>query len=267
MRRPEGISYSFDHRANGYARGEGIGVVVLKRLSDAIRDGDMVRAVIRSTASNQDGRSPGITQPTKEAQVDLIRQAYARASLSPAGTRFFEAHGTGTPVGDPIEAGAISEVFTRYRSKEEPLYVGAVKSNIGHLEGAAGIAALIKAVYVLEQGVIPPNIWFEKPHAKISDGWHLRFPKARVPWPPHDTVRQLSINSFGFGGANGHVVLNDALGFMSQLSYLGNHRTVPRPQISIPKTLAEAGQPIDSPSQNVEGQFLLWTADSPRSNA
>ncbi|CRK21966.1 hypothetical protein BN1723_017962, partial [Verticillium longisporum] len=171
---PDGRCYSFDSRANGYSRGEGFGMVVLKRLSDALRDGDTVRAVIRGSASNQDGRSPGITQPTRQAQVDLIRAAYDAAGLDLTRTRFFEAHGTGTPVGDPIEASAISGAFSEHRSAAEPMVVGAVKTNIGHLEGSAGIAGLIKTVLVLEHGVVPPNTWFEKPNPKIPvDEWHL----------------------------------------------------------------------------------------------
>jgi acyl transferase domain-containing protein len=115
--------YSFDHRANGYARGEGVGVLVLKRLSDAIRDGNIIRAVIRSTASNEDGRTPGITQPSRKAQEELIALTYKKAALSMAHTRFFEAHGTGTPVGDVREAQAIGCVFQKHRSSEDPLYV------------------------------------------------------------------------------------------------------------------------------------------------
>lgn len=120
---PDSKCHSFDHRANGYARGEGIGVVVLKRLSEAIRDGNTIRAVIRSTGSNEDGKTPGITQPSREAQERLIRETYQKAGLSMAHTRFFEAHGTGTPMGDPREAQAIGMAFQKYRSINDPLYV------------------------------------------------------------------------------------------------------------------------------------------------
>lgn len=168
MLSPTGQSYSFDHRANGYARGEGIGVVVLKRLSDAIRDNDTIRGIIRNTGCNQDGYTPGITQPNPESQEALIRETYLRAGLSMEPTRFFEAHGTGTPVGDPIESSAIGAAFRKVRTEDDPLYVGAVKSNIGHLEGASGIAGLIKTILVLEKGVIPPNTNFEKLNPKID---------------------------------------------------------------------------------------------------
>ncbi|KAL8402829.1 hypothetical protein RB596_009256 [Gaeumannomyces avenae] len=225
---PDGVSYSFDSRGNGYSRGEGFGVVILKRVSDAIRDGDVIRAVIRNTGSNQDGRSPVITAPSKAAQVDLIRRVYAGAGLDPSATRFFEAHGTGTAVGDPIEAGAIGQVFSSYRSPDAPLYVGALKSNVGHLEGAAGVAAVIKGVLTLERGVIPANTWFEKRNPKILDEWNLEFPTAPVAWPQRG-LRRMSINSFGVGGSNAHVVMDDALNFLAQHYMSGCHRTIASP--------------------------------------
>jgi acyl transferase domain-containing protein len=120
---PDGRCYSFDHRGNGYARSEGFGVVIVKRVSDAIRDGDTIRAVIRSTGSNQDGRTPGVSEPSKDAQERLIKETYAKAGLDMRTTRFFEAHGTGTAVGDPIESGAIGAAFRKYRSPSEPLYM------------------------------------------------------------------------------------------------------------------------------------------------
>ncbi|KAK7734711.1 Type I Iterative PKS [Cytospora paraplurivora] len=230
---PDGKSYSFDHRGNGYARGEGFGTLVLKRVSDAIRDGDVIRAVIRNSSTNQDGRSPGITQPTKAGQAALIRHVYDRAGLDPSLTRFFEAHGTGTQVGDPIEASAIAEIFAPHRSPDEPLYVGALKSNVGHLEGAAGVAAIIKGVFTLERGVIPPNIWLEKVNPKIQESWHLKFPTEATPWP-QEGLRRMSINSFGIGGSNAHVVMDDAAHFLQQYRLIGEHRTLARPEVSTP---------------------------------
>ncbi|KAI1488341.1 polyketide synthase [Biscogniauxia mediterranea] len=229
---PDGKSYSFDSRANGYSRGEGFGVIVLKRVSDAIRDGDTIRAVIRNSGSNQDGRSPGITQPTRGAQADLIRQVYSRAGLDPSLTRFFEAHGTGTAVGDPIETSAIADIFAPHRSPESPLYVGALKSNVGHLEGAAGVAAIIKGIYTLEQGIIPANALFQKLNPKIQPSWNLEFPTEATPWP-QSGLRRMSINSFGVGGANAHMVLDDALNFLKQHRLIGNHRTVLAPQLEL----------------------------------
>jgi acyl transferase domain-containing protein len=250
---PDGKCYSFDHRSNGYSRGEGFGVVVLKRLSDAIRDGNTIRAVIRNTCSNQDGRSPGITQPTKQAQAELIRQTYDGTALDPGVTRYFEAHGTGTPVGDPIEASAISEVFTPYRSPSDPLFIGAVKSNVGHLEGAAGIAGLLKSVYVLERGIIPPNIWFEKANPKILDEWNFKFPVEPTLWPQRG-LRRASVNSFGYGGSNAHVVLDDALHFLQMHNLFGHHRTVLRPTLPA-KPYNIDGNVIEASSvENVNGE-------------
>lgn len=171
--------YSFDHRANGYSRGEGFAVVVIKLFSDAIRDKDTIRAVIRATGANQDGKTQGITQPSGSAQQDLIHQTYASSNLDPGVTKFFEAHGTGTAIGDPTEARAISGVFKTHRSPTDPLIIGAVKSNIGHLEGASGLASLIKTVQVLEKGVIPPNIWFEQANPEILvDDWNIKVGKS-----------------------------------------------------------------------------------------
>jgi acyl transferase domain-containing protein len=179
---PDGVCHSFDHRANGYARGEGFGVVVIKRLSDAIRDGDTIRAVIRATGSNQDGNTP-LAQPSKEAQARLISDTYQRAGLDTSETRYVEAHGTynksllwhkltiegtGTPVGDPLEAFAIGTSFAAGKPRAEGIYVGSLKANFGHLEGAAGIAGLIKTVLVLERGIIPPLAGFERVNPEID---------------------------------------------------------------------------------------------------
>ncbi|KAI0383929.1 putative polyketide synthase [Hypomontagnella monticulosa] len=222
---PDSRCYSFDHRANGYARGEGLGVIILKRLSDAIRDGNTIRAVIRATASNEDGRTAGITQPSRQAQEALIRQTYTRAGLSMAPTRFFEAHGTGTPLGDPAEAQAMGAVFRQSRSTADPLYVGAIKSNIGHLEGASSVASVIKAVLVLEKGLIPPNANFEEVNPSIDvASLNLKFPEKCHPWPTAG-LRRVSINSFGYGGANCHIVLDDARNYMLLRSLDGKHCT------------------------------------------
>ncbi|KAI4168739.1 MAG: hypothetical protein LQ343_006175 [Gyalolechia ehrenbergii] len=179
---PDSKSYSFDHRANGYARGEGIAVVIIKSLNRAVQDHDTIRAVIRATRSNQDGRTPGVSQPSSVAHETLIRQTYTSAGLDMTLTDFFEAHGTGTRVGDPIEALGIHSAF-KDRPRRYPLRIGAVKTNIGHLEGAAGLAGLIKTILVMEKGIIPPNAWFEKPNESIdSEGWNLEvsFGQAQV---------------------------------------------------------------------------------------
>ncbi|KAK0513792.1 hypothetical protein JMJ35_003514 [Cladonia borealis] len=222
---PDGISYSFDARANGYSRGEGIGIVVIKLLSSAIRDGDTIRAVIRATGSNQDGRTPTITQPSAEAQELLIRDTYSKAGLSLSETRYFEAHGTGTPVGDPIEAHAINASFGSYRSKLDPIIIGTVKSNIGHLEGASGIAGLMKTILVLERGLIPKNIWLERVNPEIPiDDWNIEFPTENMPWPTSG-LRRGSVNSFGFGGSNAHAIVDDACHYLQLRGLSGNHST------------------------------------------
>ena len=171
----DGKSYTFDSRAQGYGRGEGVACIVLKSLEDALRDGDPVRAVIRETALNQDGRTPTITSPSQEAQADLIQHSYERVGLDPLSTNYVEAHGTGTRSGDPIEVAAIGSVLGKGRPAQNPLYIGSVKSNIGHLEAASGLAALIKVAMAFEKGGIPPSINFEKPNPDIFfDEWNLK---------------------------------------------------------------------------------------------
>ncbi|KZF19523.1 hypothetical protein L228DRAFT_214821 [Xylona heveae TC161] len=221
---PDGICYSFDHRANGYSRGEGVGTILIKRLSAAIRDGDTVRAVIRATGSNHDGRTPGITLPSKTAQEALIRDTYASVGLNTKSTNYIEAHGTGTAAGDPIEAGAIAAAFSD-RPSQDPLLIGALKSNVGHLEAASGVAGLIKTVMILERGLVPPNINFEKVNPKIPmKRWNIDFPLKPTPWTASG-VRRASVNSFGFGGANAHVVLDDAYSYLQEQGLRGIHLT------------------------------------------
>jgi acyl transferase domain-containing protein len=228
---PDSICYSFDERANGYARGEGMAALVLKPLHNALRDGDTIRAVIRGTAANQDGKTAGITVPSKSAQMSLIKTAYEQAGCDPSRTGYFEAHGTGTAVGDPIEASAIGATLGQRRpdGEEGKLYVGSVKTNIGHLEGASGLAGLIKAVLSIEKGIIPPNIWFENGNPAIDfDGWRIRIPTQAVPWPVPG-IRRASVNSFGYGGTNGHIVIDDAYHYLQLRGLKGKHRTSPRP--------------------------------------
>lgn len=196
---PDGRCYSFDVKANGYARGEGFGAVLVKPLRTALRDGNLIRAVVRATGANQDGRTPVITQPSAEAQIQLIHRTYAAAGLDLATTAYVEAHGTGTPTGDPIEASSIGEAFGAARSSEQPLYIGSVKSNIGHLEGASGLAGIIKTVLVLENGIIPPICNFEAVNPAIDhEKLRLAFPKHAVPWPTTG-LRRASVSSFGYG--------------------------------------------------------------------
>lgn len=163
-----GKTFAFDHRAiSGFARGEGAGSIVLKPLSAAIRDGDVIRAVIHNSGVNQDGKTNGITVPNGHAQSDLIKQVYAKAGLDPAECGFSECHGTGTKVGDPIEVAGIHEALGAGRSPRSPLFIGSVKSNVGHLEGASGIVSVIKAAMMLEKGMLLPNANFETANPNI----------------------------------------------------------------------------------------------------
>ncbi|KAK1637097.1 hypothetical protein BDP81DRAFT_318791 [Colletotrichum phormii] len=226
MLSPDGISHSFDARANGYARGEAITTVVVKRLEDALADGDTIRAVVRGTGVNQDGHTPGITMPSSDAQAALIRSTYAAAGLSYDDTGYFEAHGTGTPLGDPLELGAVGAVFGPLRrGTRTPLYVGSVKTNIGHTEGSAGLAGVVKAVLAVEKGYIPANAGFETLNPKLRlDEWGLALPLETMPWPVPG-LRRASVNSFGFGGANAHVILDDAHHYLESRQLVGSHQT------------------------------------------
>ncbi|KAI5864836.1 hypothetical protein GGS23DRAFT_465969 [Durotheca rogersii] len=209
---PEGRCYTYDHRAAGYGRGEGVGTVVLKNLKDAIRDGDAIRCVIRSTGVNSDGRTAGVMLPSGDAQETLIRSTYAAAGLDPALTRYVESHGTGTNAGDPIESGALGRVFgaASSRTGAPKVRVGSVKTNIGHLENASGIAGLIKTILSVEKGMILPNSNFEKPGERVLlEENHLEVPTTLEPWPVKG-LRRASVCSFGFGGTNAHCVLDDA---------------------------------------------------------
>ncbi|KAI1424757.1 ketoacyl-synt-domain-containing protein [Xylaria sp. FL1777] len=201
-----GRSYSFDSRGTGFGRGEGCGVIILKPLDQARRDNDQIRAIIAGSGINQDGRTPGITMPCGDAQEKLMRQVYDNSGLNPADCGFVEAHGTGTRVGDPIEATAIHNVFHQGRTPRDLLYLGSVKSNIGHLEGASGIVAVIKSALMLERGFILPNYDFKHPNEKIPfKAWNMKVPVSQRPWPRNK--KYISVNNFGFGGTNAHVVL------------------------------------------------------------
>ena len=208
MLSPTGRSRAFDSRADGYVRGEGAGIVVLKRMSRALADNDRIYAVIRSSAVNQDGHSEGLTVPSGAAQSTLMREAYARAGVAPRDVVFVEAHGTGTPVGDPIEANAIGSVVRTGRGAQQPCYIGSVKTNIGHTEAAAGVAGLIKAALSLHHRALPPHVHLQDVNRQI-DLTELQLAIPRALTPLDLPVEQLiaGVNSFGFGGTNAHVVL------------------------------------------------------------
>ena len=210
MLSPEGKCKTFDVAADGYVRGEGCGVVVLKRLEDAVRDGDRVLAVVRGSAVNQDGASSGLTVPNGPAQQALMRQALNAARLEPSEVDYIEAHGTGTALGDPIELDALSEVYGD-RADAAPLVLGSVKTNLGHLESAAGVTGFIKAVLSVEQGRIPAQLHFTKLTPQAGPG-ASKFVIAAEPmdWPDQGRLRRAAVSSFGVSGTNAHVIIEQA---------------------------------------------------------
>ncbi|NBD34623.1 MAG: hypothetical protein GVY30_01335, partial [Chloroflexi bacterium] len=207
---PDGRCRTFDSRANGIVRGEGAGLVLLKPLSQALADGDRIYAVIRGSAINHDGRSNGIMAPSGPAQEQVVRAAYRNADIDPAVVQYIEAHGTGTPLGDPIEVKALGNVVAQGRPEDDTCILGSVKTNIGHGEAAAGIAGVIKAVLAIQHDIIPPNLHFEEPNPLIPfDELPFVVPQLLTPWPRPDTPKLIGVSGFGFGGTNAHVVLSE----------------------------------------------------------
>jgi phthiocerol/phenolphthiocerol synthesis type-I polyketide synthase D len=205
MLSPRGHCHAFDAGADGFVRGEGAGVVVLKRLTDAVRDGDRVLAVVRGSAVNSDGRSNGLTAPNAPAQREVITRALKSSDVAPASVNFIETHGTGTALGDPIEFDALSAVYGR---GDAPCALGAVKTNMGHLEAAAGIAGFIKAVLAVQRAEIPPNLHFSQWNPAIdAAATRLFVPTDATPWPQSEGPRRAGVSSFGLGGTNAHIVL------------------------------------------------------------
>ncbi|MCJ1354257.1 MAG: hypothetical protein MMC33_004244 [Icmadophila ericetorum] len=219
----DGTCKSFDAKGDGYGRGEGFAAVVLKNLDDAIRDGDPIRAVIRGTGVNQDGKTKGITVPSATAQANLIRSTYLHAGLDLGNTHYVEAHGTGTKAGDPLELEGISKTLRPFRGQS--ILVGSVKPNVGHLEATAGLAGLIKAIFILERGLIPPNIHLHDPNPQIPfEEWKISVPTKLIDFPVHG-LRRISVQGFGYGGTNAHVILDDALHYLAERKVRGVHRT------------------------------------------
>jgi hybrid polyketide synthase/nonribosomal peptide synthetase FtdB len=227
----------FDASADGYVRGEGCGVVVLKRLSEARANGDHVWAIIRGSAVNQDGLSNGLTAPNGPAQSDVIRAALRRAGTQPTEVSYVEAHGTGTPLGDPIELRALGAVLSPGRATGSPITVGSLKANIGHLEAAAGIAGLIKVALMLDRHEIPPqpNVQKLNPHVPWDD-LALRVPSELDPWQTQQGSRRAGVSSFGFGGTNAHVVLAEA----AEIVAVASHEDRPRHLLALSARTPEA---------------------------
>ncbi len=266
MLSPDGRCKSFDQAADGFGRAEGCGVIVLKRLSDAVADGDPIRAVILGSALNHTGRTSGLTVPNGPAQQRVIRAAIAAAQITPHQISYVEAHGTGTALGDPIELGALGEVFTPHRTT--PLPVGSVKTNIGHLEAAAGIASIIKVILSLQHNAIPPNLHFQTPTPHLDwDHQAIEVPTQLTPWPPSAEPRIAGVSAFGFNGTNAHLILADpparpissAPPFPYHLLTL-SAKTAPALQQLIEgyiDVLAQPDLPLDA---------LCWTANTGRSH-
>jgi acyl transferase domain-containing protein/SAM-dependent methyltransferase/acyl carrier protein len=211
MLAPDGRCKTFDARADGFARGEGCGVVVLKRFADAVANNDRVLGIIRGTAANQDGRSGGLTVPNGPAQQAVVRAALADGQVRPEEIDYVEAHGTGTALGDPIEARALGGVFGSVRTPDDPLLIGSVKTNIGHLEAAAGIAGVIKVILSLEHEHIPPHLHFREPSPHIAwSDYPIRVVPDGRPWLRGKRPRLAGVSSFGFSGTNAHVILQEA---------------------------------------------------------
>ncbi len=209
---PDGRIKSFSADADGYTRSEGGGMLVLKRVDDARRDGDQILAVIAGSAVNHDGRSNGLIAPNQDAQADVLRRAYKDAGIDPRTVDYIEAHGTGTVLGDPIEAEALGRVVGRGRPADRPALLGAVKTNVGHLESAAGAASMAKVVLALQHDKLPPSINFAGPSPYIDfDAMHLKVIDQATDWPRYGGYALAGVSSFGFGGANAHLVVREVL--------------------------------------------------------
>jgi polyketide synthase 13 len=209
---PDGRIKSFSQDADGYARSEGGGMLVLKRVADARRDGDEIYAVIAGSAVNHDGRSNGLLAPNPDAQAEVLRKAYKDAGINPRDVDYIEAHGTGTILGDPIEADALGRVVGRGREADKPALLGAVKSNVGHLESAAGAASLAKMALALKNDKIPPSINYAGPNPYIDfDAIHIKVADSVTDWPRYSGHAITGVSGFGFGGANAHMVLREVL--------------------------------------------------------
>ncbi len=252
---PDGRCKAFDAAADGFGRGEGCGVVVLKRLADAVADGDRVLAVVRGSAVNQDGHSTVLTAPNGLAQRALIEEALARAHVEPSRIGYVEAHGTGTQLGDPIEVEALAATVGQPVAGAGTCFLGSVKSNMGHLEAAAGVVGLIKTVLVLRHEAVPPQARFVTLNPHISlDGTRLCIPTALVPWPPGARPRCAAVSSFGVGGTNAHIVLEEAPRLPSR---------APAPEVSRVLPLSAHGPAALRATAEAWTQFLPRTGAAP----
>ena len=244
---PTSTCHTFDSAADGYARAEGFGVLYVKRLSDALNNKDPIRAVIRSTAINANGKTGGISHPSPEGQEAVMRRAYeAAGGLDPDLTGYFECHGTGTAVGDPLEVAAVGRVFSSGR-KEEPLLIGSIKPNLGHSESSSGLAGVMKAVLAIEHGKIPPTIGLVNPNPNIDfDGARVKVVQKMTSWPASKPIKRASVNSFGYGGANAHCILEGIESFVP-----GYRSYASRPiSVAFSQTSSKPSSEFSSPVSN-----------------
>ncbi len=276
MLAPDGLCKTFDAAANGFGRGEGCGMVLLKRLSEAERDGDRILAVIRGEAINQDGASATFTSPNGLAQESAIAEALERAGLDPSDIDYLEAHGTATELGDPIEVRAAAAVYGHERDPEQPLLIGSVKTNVGHLEAASGVAGVIKAVLAMQHRMIPKHLNFTTPSPRIDwDKIPVRVTAEATPWPgPEDRPPRAAVHSFGFSGTNAHVILE---GYPAT-----NVRDVPPawpqalqaavgPEVpEVPETRRQRLLPLSGMSEAALGElaqsYVTWLASNPEAD-
>ncbi|HZC09928.1 MAG TPA: polyketide synthase Pks13 [Mycobacterium sp.] len=256
---PDGRIKSFSSDADGYTRSEGGAMLVLKRVDDARRDGDQILAVIAGSAVNHDGRSNGLIAPNPDAQADVLRRAYKDAGINPRTIDYVEAHGTGTVLGDPIEAQALGRVIGRGRPADKPALLGAVKTNVGHMESAAGAASLVKMVLALQHDKLPPSINYAGPNPYIDfDAVHLRFLDTAADWPRYGGYAVAGVSSFGFGGANAHVVLREVLP-----RDVVEREPEPEPEAEAKPEEQPAGQYIGGMRFDEYGEFLDAGEDGP----
>jgi polyketide synthase 13 len=235
---PDGRIKSFSSDADGYTRSEGGGMVVLKRVDDARRDGDQILAVIAGSAVNHDGRSNGLIAPNQDAQADVLRRAYKDAGIDPRTVDYIEAHGTGTVLGDPIEAEALGRIVGRGRPADRPALLGAVKTNVGHMESAAGAASVAKVVLALQHDKLPPSINYAGPSPYIDfDAMHLKVIDTATDWPRYGGYALAGVSSFGFGGANAHLVVREVLA----RDVVENEAREPEPELQPAVPLVSAG--------------------------
>ena len=266
----DGRCKTFDAAADGFVRGEGCGMLVLKRLSDAERDGDRVLAVVLGSSVNQDGASAGLTVPNGPAQERVIGEALSRAGVEGSSVDYLEAHGTGTELGDPVEVGAAAAVYGEGRDAERPLLLGSVKTNVGHLEGAAGVAGLIKAVLALREGLIPPHLHFERPNPRIGwEGLPVRVTSEATAWPETERPRRAGVSSFGYSGTNAHLIVERRQS--SRWGPSDRHRP-PTADETLPVQRTHHVLPLSGKTpqalQDLASRYLAWlTEDTPLADA